>query len=83
MALEVLNGDRTMGKVYVLNLQPQGFADTAAQPKQKPDEETIPKIGGGSFKTLYFTSFQIGFGHFSTPGKSSAVAVLIGFVGGE
>lgn len=37
------------------------------------------ELGGSSFEALYFTSFQIGFGHFLTPGEP-AVAVLTGFV---
>jgi hypothetical protein len=51
--------------------------------KQQPNQKAIPEIGGRLLETLYFTSFQIGFGHFPTPGKSSAVAVFTGFVGGE
>lgn len=37
------------------------------------------ELGSSSFEALYFTSFQIGFGHFLTPGEP-AVAVLTGFV---
>ncbi|GAI96412.1 unnamed protein product [marine sediment metagenome] len=34
-ALKVLDGDRTLGKVYIFDFQGQSLTHTAAQPKQE------------------------------------------------
>lgn len=57
--LEMLNDYCALAEVYVLNLQPQELAYAAAQPKQKPDKETVPKVGGRFLKTLYFAWVEI------------------------
>jgi len=42
---EVYDGNGAVCKVYVLDFQSQGLADSAAEPKKKADQDFIPQIG--------------------------------------
>jgi len=44
--LQVLDGDRALFEVNVMNNDTKSLGDAAAQPKKQPDKELIPQIFG-------------------------------------
>lgn len=55
----MLDGHHTLNEAYVLHGKGQGLADAAAKTEEKPDEESLPEIGGHFLQHFYLFRLKI------------------------
>lgn len=57
--LQVLDGHRTLLKVYVLHLKGQSLGDAAAEPEQKSDQQSVTEATRLFLHVLHIFGFQV------------------------
>jgi hypothetical protein len=55
----VYDDNGALHKIYVVNLQSQGFANPASKVEQKANQNFVTQIGGGFLEPGHLAKFQV------------------------